>query len=115
MSLIRRHTPLVRPVGCDYSAGPQLISVDQATLIGAIDLAGLDFVICEGLEFFNPADGLFYGATGTAVDFLSNRLLTIDPEIGIVTQVAQITGTVDIEADALVFINGTLHAIDSTG
>jgi parallel beta-helix repeat protein len=99
---------------------PKLFHIDtatgQGTVVGSIDIVSpspVDVTIAEAMAF-NPADGLLYAAMGESSPF-SHRLVTIDPHTGEATQIAEITGTGGNEADALVFVNGTLYAVDVAG
>jgi hypothetical protein len=99
---------------------PELIIVNrttaEATLVGPVDLAGYDpdfLKIAESIAF-NPADGILYGSAGPTVPF-SNLLIRIDPATGIATQIAPITGTTENDGDSMVFINGTLYLVDTSG
>ncbi|MGB0385326.1 MAG: SBBP repeat-containing protein [Ardenticatenaceae bacterium] len=98
----------------DGSTDPKLIRIDRATgdttLVGPIHIVGEDIEIAESLAF-NPVDGLLYGAVGLVYPY-SNKLVTIDPTTGAATQIALITGTVNNEADALLFVNDILYAVD---
>lgn len=102
------------------SSSPRLITIDPVTgdgaEIGPLAGSGLGLTLVDGLAI-DPRDGTLYAAGGIPTipgrsTFTSNILLTVDPTTGAARQVARIRGTIQEEVDALVFVDGTLYAVD---
>ena len=88
----------------------------QATVVAPLTLApfGTQIRLLEGLAY-NPSDGLLYGAVDTfpvPTSYHSHILVTINPATGVATRITDITGTCNVEADALGWANGRLFSID---
>ena len=107
----------------DFIDNPTLIEIDQCTgattPIGPVDLVDPpgDGRLMEGLAF-NLDDGILYGALGLTphpASFRSHTLVTVDPTSGAAIEIAPITNTIQKEADALAFVEGTLYAPDCDG
>ena len=109
---------------------PLLITIDPVTAlvtpIGPVDLPGMDLDMIEALAF-NPLDGLLYAAASEfgpfhdPSDYRSEKLVTVDPSTLVpgtpvlATFRANITGTLQNEADEFEFVNGVLYTHDGNG
>ncbi len=100
---------------------PTLVTIDrctgQGTAVGLINLISppRDVTLAEGIAF-NPVDGLLYGTVHDPLisrAFASDILVTIDPATGDATEITRIISPIfESEADGMVFIDGTLYAVD---
>jgi hypothetical protein len=77
--------------------------------------------MAEGLAV-HPQNGAMYVSmsidgdpSSTPADYYSETLVTVDPDTAVATYVATIDNTVQDEADALEFVDGTLYVADDPG
>ena len=102
------------------TSAPNLVELDPitgaATVIAPIVLSPTNTVagLLEGLAY-NPADGLLYAAIDSLsppTSFRSYIFVTIDPATAIATKIADISGTCNQEADAMIWNNGSMFTTD---
>ncbi|MEM7035485.1 MAG: IPTL-CTERM sorting domain-containing protein [Bacteroidota bacterium] len=102
----------------NYDSAPKLVSIDRSNavvnVIAPLTLAPNNTAIqaAQGLAY-NRASGVLYGVVDTLTNSAARILVTIDPNSGVATKVADISGTCQNDIDGMAFGNGLLHALDA--